>query len=166
MSIVAGACRGSDDGDDAATSARPEKTTAIEGSAPPAPPAGSCDSFPLTLVQGKLGLTGIKGPISEVKGGARLCEYNNTDTSPAATIQINSAATEASFAKTRNGFTKNGAPVTPVAGLGDEAYSATFTYRITSRTLVVRRGATEVLITSTASADAIRALMDSVLAAI
>ena len=168
--MVVGACGGSASGGEEkaltpepAGNEPPTNTSAAPGAIAP---AGGCDLAPVPLVQEKLGLTAIKGPFSNMKAGGLVCEYNKADGPPALTLQMNSAATAESFARTRDGFTKNRAPVAPITGLGDEAFSSTFTFTTTSHTLVVRKGTTEVLMTSNASAEAIRALMDSVIAGI
>ena len=170
--MVVGACGGSAAGGDQkafvpeqpARNAPPPTDTSAALAA--IAPAGGCDLVSLPLLQEKLGLTAIKGPFSGMKAGGLVCEYNKADGSPVLTLQMNAAATAESFARTRDGFTKNKAQVTPITGLGDEAFSSTFTFTTTSHTLVVRKGTTEVLMTSNGSAESIRALMDLVIAGI
>jgi hypothetical protein len=117
------------------------------------------------LVSEKLGLS-LTGPNLDQGPTATVCTYDNPSVrSESATIQLQYKATAASFAHTRTGFSGHGEQVADVPGLGDEAYRATLSIgNVTNTTLVARKGATEVLITTTAPAERVPALMTAILA--
>jgi hypothetical protein len=117
------------------------------------------------LVSEKLGFA-LTGPNVDRAPAATLCTYDNPSSqAQSATIQIATAATAATFAQGRSGFSSHGEVVTDVPGLGDEAYSATLAVaNVTSTTLVARRGRDEVLITTTAPTARVPALMAAILA--
>jgi len=132
----------------------------------PAAAAGpSCTVATAALVGAKLGF-GLSGPNVDRGPAATICTYDNpANRARSATVQITAGATAASFAQTRSGFATHGETVSDVAGLGDEAYSATLSVaNVTNTTLVARKGSTEVLITTTAPAGRVPALMTAVLA--
>jgi hypothetical protein len=124
-----------------------------------------CTVVDAALVSQKLGFA-LTGPNVDRGPTATICTYDNpSNQAQTATVQITSGATAASFASGRNGFASHREIVTDVPGLGDEAYQATLTVaNITNTTLVARTGGTEVLITTTAPADRVSALMTAVLA--
>jgi hypothetical protein len=170
--LLAGGCH-SGSGSSSASQGRTETSAEPRVTAPSAL-AGAADSTgpPCTvataaLVGSKLGFT-LTGPNVDRGPAATICTYDNpSDRAQSATVQITSGATAAGFAQTRNGFAGHGEAVTDVAGLGDEAYSATLTMaNVTNTTLVARKGSTEVLVTTTATADRVPALMTAVLALI
>jgi hypothetical protein len=138
-------------------------TTAAAGAAAGPP----CTVATSALVGGKLGFA-LTGPNVDRGPTATICTYDNPSTpAQAATVQITTGATPASFAKTRQGFAGHGEVMADVAGLGDQAYSATLAVaNVTNTTLVARKGGTEVLITTTAPADRVPGLMTAILALI
>ena len=163
--LLLGACGGSSVTDKPAAS-----TSTSQAAGPAVPPKGlagpSCSVAPAGLVGEKLGLTVTQSAIARNENGT-VCEYDKPDHSPAATIQLNASATAQSFAQGKAGFSTHGEQVSDVTGLGDEAYSATLAIStLVNHTLVVRKGGVEVLITSNAAPEALRALMESVLAAL
>jgi hypothetical protein len=137
----------------------PSATTAHPAPGPP------CSLASAALVSEKLGFT-LTGPNVDRGPAATVCTYDNpTVRSQSATVQLQYLATPASFAKGREGFSGHGEPVAAVAGLGDEAYSASLSVaNSTSSTLVARKGTIEALITTTAPADRLPALMRAILA--
>jgi hypothetical protein len=153
-----------------------EQRTATSATTTPAPPAPrvtvpsalaspECTVAGAALVSQKLGFA-LTGPNVDRGPTATICTYDNpSNQAQTATVQITSGATAASFAGGRNGFASHREIVTDVPGLGDQAYQATLTVaNITNTTLVARTGGTEVLITTTAPADRVLALMTAVLA--
>ena len=154
------------------TSAEPRVTapSGLAGGADGTGPSGGAAGPPCTvataaLVSSKLGFS-LTGPNLDRGPAATICTYDNpSDRAQSATVQITSGATPAGFAQTRKGFAGHGESVTDIPGLGDEAYSATLTMaNVTNTTLVARKGSTEVLVTTTAPADRVPALMTAVLA--
>jgi hypothetical protein len=144
------------------------KTTSSGAAVPATEPATggpACTVATAALVSEKLGFT-LQGPNVDRGPAATVCTYDNPSMPlQAATIQVQTQATSEGFAKGRDGFATHGEPVTAVAGLGDEAYSASLTVTSTTNTtLVARRGPIEVLITTTAPSDRIPALMTAILA--
>ena len=132
--------------------------------APPVP-GPACTVVTAALVSGKLGFD-LTGPNLDRGPAATICTYDNpSDRAQSATVEITNGATAASFATGRNAFASHRETVTGVAGLGDEAYSASLSMaNITNTTLVARKGSVEVLITTTAPAARVPALMTAVLA--
>jgi hypothetical protein len=126
-----------------------------------------CTVATAALVGSKLGFS-LTGPNLDRGPAATICTYDNpSNRAQSATVQITSGATPAGFAQTRNGFAGHGETVTDLPGLGDQAYSATLSMaNVTNTTLVARKGSTEVLVTTTAPADRVPALMTAVLALI
>lgn len=154
----------------AAETASPSSSSSSSpaGAGPAAPegaPAGpACTVATAALVGGKLGFT-LAAPNVDRGPTATVCTFDSpSDRSQSATIQVQTRATAESFAKGREGFATHGEPVAAVAGLGDEAYTATLTVaKSTNTTLVARKGTIEVLITTTAPADRLRSLMTALL---
>ena len=164
--LLLGACRGSGSTEGAAVST----TSTARPAGPALPPKGltgpNCSVAPAGLVGEKLGLSVTQAAIAHNENGT-VCEYDKPDHSPAATIQLNPDATAESFAAGKVGFSSHCEQVTDVTGLGDEAYAATLAIgTLVNHTLVVRQGGVEVLITSNAAPEALRALMVSVLGAL
>jgi len=155
------------------TSSRVTAPSALDPSATAAP-AGSAPGPPCTvataaLVGNTLGFgPALTGPNVDRGPTATICTYDNPSRqAESATVQITAQATPASFASGRNGFATHGEAVTDVAGLGDQAYSATLSVaNVTNTTLVARKGSTEVLINTTAPADRVPALMTAILSLI
>ena len=116
-------------------------------------------------MSGKLGFA-LTGPNVDRGPAATICTYDNPSSqAQSATVQIMTGATPATFATGRRGFSGHGEVVADVPGLGDQAYSATLAVaNITNTTLVARKGGIEVLITTTAPADRVPALMAAILA--
>ena len=144
-------------------------TTATAADSPgvtaPSVPGPACTVASAALVSSKLGVT-LTGPNLDQGPAATICTYDNPSNQPqSATVQVTKGATTASFASGRRGFASHGETVTDVVGLGNEAYSATLSVaNITNTTMVARKGSVEVLITTTAPADRVPALMTAVLA--
>ena len=146
----------------------PSALPGAAAAAGPSVPAGAgpaCTVATAALVGAKLGF-GLTGPNVDRGPAATICTYDNpANRAQSATVQITTGATAAGFAQTRGGFATHGETVSDVAGLGDEAYSATLSVaNVTNTTLVARKGSTEVLITTTAPADRVPSLMMAVLA--
>jgi hypothetical protein len=149
-----------------APSPRVTVPSALDPSATAAAPTGpSCTVATAALVGGKLGFL-LTGPNVDRGPAATICTYDNpSNQAQSATVQLTTGATPDSFAKTRTGFAGHGEVVADVAGLGDQAYSATLSVaNVTNTTLVARKGTTEVLITTTAPADRVPGLMTAILA--
>ncbi|HEV7865556.1 MAG TPA: hypothetical protein VGR20_22855 [Acidimicrobiia bacterium] len=144
-----------------APSALSSSTTAGVALGPP------CTTVTAALVSEKLGYA-LVGPNVDRGPAAMICTYDNpAKQSESATVQFSYQATSESYAKSRTGFSSHGEQVTDVAGLGDEAFSATLSVaNITNTTLVARKGGNEVLITTTAPADKVPVLMKAILALI
>jgi len=174
--VVAGGCGA---GSKAASHGTAETTgsprvtvpSALDPSASPstaaAVPGPQCTVATAALVSAKLGFT-LTGPNLDHGPAATICTYDSpSNQSQSATVQITTGATPASFAKGRTGFAGHGETVSDIAGLGDQAFSATLSMaNVTNTTLVARKGSNEVLITTTAPADRVPALMTAVLALI
>jgi hypothetical protein len=139
----------------------PSATAATAGAAAGPP----CTLATAALVSQKLGFV-LTGPNVDRGPAATICTYDNpSNQAQSATVQVTTGATAASFATGRRGFAGHGEIVADAAGLGDEAYSATLTVgNVTNTTLVARKGGNEVLITTTAPAERIPALMTAILA--
>jgi hypothetical protein len=123
-----------------------------------------CTIATAALVSGKLGFA-LTGPNVDRAPTATVCTYDNPSRqAESATVQIRHQVTPESFATARSGFASHGEPVAAVPGLGDEAYSASLSVaKITNSTLVARKGTEEILITTTAPADRLPALMTAIL---
>jgi hypothetical protein len=148
-------------------SALDPSASASTSSTAPVVAGPQCTVATAALVGARLGFT-LTGPNIDRGPAATICTYDNpSNQSQSATVQITTGATPAGFANGRRGFAGHGETVSDVAGLGDEAYSATLSVaNVTNTTLVVRKGSNEVLITTTAPADRVPALMTAVLALI
>ena len=165
--LLLGACHS---GSTAASHGTAESaTTATAADSPgvtaPSVPGPACTVASAALVSSKLGVT-LTGPNLDQGPAATICTYDDPSNQPqSATVQVTTGATTASFASGRSGFASHGETVTDVVGLGNEAYSATLSVaNITNTTMVARKGSVEVLITTTAPADRVPALMTAVLA--
>lgn len=166
--LLLGGC-GSGSGSRATSGGATETTAAASPTvtAPSALGGPPCTVATAALVSEKLGFK-LSAPNVDRGPAATVCTYDNpTVQSQSATVQLQYQVTPASFAQGREGFSSHGEQVAAVAGLGDEAYSASLSVaNITNSTLVARKGSIEVLITTTAPADRLPALMTSILAAV
>jgi hypothetical protein len=163
--LLIGACSSGSRPSTHGTTRTTETTTAGPTVTAPSALGPGCAVATAALVSEKLGFP-LTGPNVDRGPAATICTYDNpSNQAQSATVQLTTPATPASFAAGRKGFAGHGEVVTDVPGLGEEAYSATLAVaNVTNTTLVARRGRDEVLITTTAPADRLPALMTAILA--
>jgi hypothetical protein len=91
-------------------------------------------------------------PAVQASGPLRLCRYTPAGTHNTILIRLQSGATAAGFAAEQAQFENVGQHPLPLAGVGDQAFSSTITgAAIVVRTVIARKGATEVQVTSSAT---------------
>src|SRR5437660_953415 len=95
-------------------------------------------------------LGGEYGPPREIQTGPiTVCSYTATGVTGAVTIRVDSASDAAKFAGAKAALTANKQVATVVKGLGDEAFSGSFTAGgVTLTTVDARKGHLEILVSS------------------
>ena len=125
--------------------------------------AGDCPS--LALVRTTLGLQ-VGAPAATAGApDVVVCSYPKGANPAAVVVRIQEDQTVAGFVAARTGFAKSGQRTVDVPGMFDGAYRSQLgstTYGVT-RTLVVLRGSTEVLVTAQASFDGLTRLTHTML---
>lgn len=150
---TAGACERS-------TSANPPAPTGAGGTKP------SCGVAPASLVSSTLGVT-VGEPQETDNGRVVTCLYAPGADSSAVTVRFQTGTGAAEFTAGRQGFASTNQPTTDVPGFADEAYSSTLgSGAMAVNTLVARRGELEILVSSSASIDAEKALIQRLLDAL
>ena len=136
-------------------------TTAASSSSSSAP---SCSLVSASTLNAALG-TSVGDPTTVVNGPVTVCTYKSSSGGGQVIVRYQTGMSSASFNANKTGFTQSGQNVTPVSGLGDEAYSSTLSAAgLTTNTIVVRKGATELLITGPGTLAQTEALAGQVLA--
>jgi hypothetical protein len=117
----------------------------------------TCALVPASLVNTALG-SDVGAPAQTLNGSVTVCEYNGAKAGHVI-VRFQTGEDAASFATGREGFDSNGEPTKTVTGFADEAYSSTLgAGDLAVVTLVARTGPVEILVTSSASLDAEKAL--------
>jgi len=99
------------------------------------------------------------------QGSVTDCTHASADPSEAVLIRYTTHATAASFAIEQHGYEQLGHSVTPVTGLGDEAFSFSETVGATTKNTVVARNDTlQVVVTGSATPAQIESLARQALA--
>jgi hypothetical protein len=127
----------------------------------------SCDLVPATLVNAALG-TDLGAPSQSTGGNAIACQFKGAKAGTAE-IRIATGDTATAFAAERKTFDSSGQPTKTFAGFGDQAYTSTQhmpTGLPSVNTLVVLKGSVELLVSSTASITAEKALEQQLFAKI
>lgn len=148
----------------ATTPASPAPSTP---SAPPkgAVPAGAGDCPSLALVKATLGVDVGAPAANGDAAGVVVCSYPRGANPSAVIVRIQEDQTAAGFAAAKAGFAKSGQKTVDVPDMFDGAYRSQLgstTYGVT-RTLVVLRGSTEVLVTAPTSFDGLTKLTHTML---
>ena len=146
-------------------------SAAAPAASSPAAAAGpsqvSCAMVPAALVNAALG-TDLGAPSQSAGANAIACQFKGAK---AGTVEIRIATgdTAAAFAAERKTFDSSGQPTRTYAGFGDQAYISTQHMPLglpSVNTLVAREGPVELLVSSTASITAEKALEQQLFAKI
>jgi hypothetical protein len=162
--LVAG-CDDSGTTETAATTTSPPSTVPTTGGTAPAGAGPDCSLAPEEFVSEHIGVE-VTGPAVSGTGPFAICSYNIADGTNVG-LRFQYPASAADVEKEKGGFVKGGAEVTDVSGLGDAAFSSTYTApqaSITTNTLAVSQGDVAVIISSQRPLDDIRHLMEAILA--
>jgi hypothetical protein len=116
----------------------------------------SCNLASAKKVKSALGIT-VGAPLVTRNGPVTVCQF---ESKTALLVRFETSETAALFAFGRKSFAQHGAPTKPVSGLGTTAYSSSLAG---SNTIVVLKGKTELLITSTESLAKVEALAKLIL---
>lgn len=125
----------------------------------------ACELVPASLVNSALG-TDLGAPVQTIAGNATACEFKGMKAG-AAEIRIQTGDNATAFAAGRKTFDGADQRTMGYAGFGDEAYTNTKHMPMglpDVNTLVARQGSVEILVSSTASIAAERALEQQVFA--
>jgi hypothetical protein len=156
---------GCDDSDTTETAGTATSTASTPTSTGPAGAGPDCSLAPGAFVSEHLGVE-VKDPGVSGTGPFAICSYNTADGTNVG-VRFQSPASAADLDKEREGFVRAGAEVTDVPGLGNAAFSSTYTApqaSITTNTLAVYNGDVAVIISSQRPLDDIRNLMEAILA--
>jgi hypothetical protein len=85
-------------------------------------PPGSCGAIPVTLIGSYIGAVATTRAVGQPPHGVS-CEFANANASKILILNIGSDATPASFAASRAAAAQGGRTVTPLGGLGAQAFS-------------------------------------------
>jgi hypothetical protein len=118
--------------------------------------APSCNLASAKKVKSALGIT-VGAPLVTRNGPVTVCQF---ESKVALLVRFETSETAALFAAGRKSFAQHGAPTKPVSRLGTSAYSSSFGG---ANTIVVLKGKTELLITSTDSLAQVEALAKLIL---
>ena len=143
----------------------PASTGPTPGGTAPAGAGPDCSLAPAEFVSEHIGVEVTNSGVSGT-GPFAICSYSTPDRTNVG-LRFQYPASAADLDKEREGFVKAGAEVTDVPGLGDAAFSSTFTSpqgSITTNSLSVRKGDIGVIISSQRSLEDIRKLMEAILA--
>ncbi len=114
-------------------------------------------------IQSTLGLA-VHAPYTTAFPGTTTCHYLSDKGVPVVSLRYDTGVGTTQFASDEALFTKDGERVTPLTGLGDQAFAATSgTGSKTVSSVVVRTGSTEVAVTAVGSVDQVKALCQLVL---
>ena len=115
-------------------------------------------------VQAVTGAT-VGSPRTVHQGPVTDCTYASANPSDAVLIRYTTGASSASFATEQSAFEKLGHTVTPVSGLGDEAYSFSESVGATTKnTVTARQGTVQVTVTGSATPAQVEELARQALA--
>lgn len=166
--LLAG-CDDSDPADRASTatsvSPTPASTEPAPASTAQAGGGPDCSLAPAEFVSEHIGVE-VGEPGVSGTGPFSICSYTTPDGTTVG-LRFQYPAAAADFDKEREGFVRGGAEVADVPGLGDAAFSSTYTApqaSITTNTLAVSQGDVAVIISSPRPLDDIRNLMEAILA--
>jgi hypothetical protein len=127
----------------------------------------SCDLVPATFVNAALG-TDLGAPSQSAGGNAVACQFKGAK-ADTAEIRIATGGTAATFAAERQTFDSSGQPTKTYAGFGDHAFTSIQHMPLglpSVNTLVALKGSVELLVSSTASIAAEKALEQQLFAKI
>lgn len=147
----------------AATTAGSGATSPSAHSAAAAPSAGDCPS--LALVRTTLGLA-VGAPTANAGAlDVVVCSYPKDGNPSAVIVRVQEGQTAAGFTAAKAGFAKSGQKAVDVPDMFDGAYRSELgtTAAGPTRTLVVLRGSTEVLVTARTSFDGLTRLTHTML---
>jgi hypothetical protein len=116
LALFAGGC--SDSSDDSKSSSSSNSTTASGTGDPSTPP--SCP--PASEVDETLN-AGLDSPTDQINGSIRTCTYKTTAGGDDVVIRFETGVTAADFQAAEQSPGPSGETATPIAGLGDVAYS-------------------------------------------
>jgi hypothetical protein len=131
------------------------------------PVKADCGAVPASLVNETLGTTVREADVTDNKT-VIVCRYEpTTGSGPGVLVRFQNPDDAASFKVAKEGYTKNGLETKDVPGFADEAFSNTIgTGAILTNTLVARKGSVQILLTSGATIDKEKALLQKVFDAI
>ena len=161
-SAPATAGTGAGAGSGGGTTAPAATPSAAQPAGAPADP-GDCPS--VALVRTTLGLAVGKPAANSSAADVVVCSYPKDGNPSAVIVRMQDGQTKAGFAAAKAGFAKSGQKTVDVPDMFDGAYrselgSATYGF---TRTLVVLRGSTEVLVTAQATFDGLTKLTHTML---
>jgi hypothetical protein len=123
----------------------------------------TCAVAPAAVVNAALG-TDLGDPDETDNGIVTVCAYQGASAGHV-TVRFQTQEDAGAFAQGRAGFDSNGEPTKDFPGLGDQAYSSSLGAGSSAiKTLVARKGAVEILVSSKASVDAEKTLVQQLFA--
>ena len=156
---------GCDDSGTTESAGTATSTAPTPGSTGAAGAGPDCSLASEELVSEHLGVE-VTDPTVSGTGPFAICSYRISDGTNVG-LRFQHPASAADLDKEKEGFVKAGAEVTDVPGLGDAAFSSTYTAQpvpVTTNSLAVYQGDTAVMISSQRPLDDIRNLMEAILA--
>lgn len=150
------------------STAAPAADNAAPDSAAASPSAAAatlgCSLAPASKVSAVLGISGLSAPKEESGGSFAGCVYSGGSAGAPVSIQMMSTSGSAKMALEQKTMSKS-ETVKVFPGLGDQAFVATISAGpMTETTLVARKGAVQLMVESTASADSEKTLEQQIFA--
>jgi hypothetical protein len=127
----------------------------------------SCDVAPPSLVKQTLGLD-VAAPSPNANGSVMVCTYSPAAGSTSTVIlRIDTASSAQQYQITRDGYATQNMQTQDYPGFGDKAYTSSISaIGITTNTLDALKGSIEIQVSSSASFDQEKALLQAVFTAL
>jgi hypothetical protein len=124
----------------------------------------TCDIAPASLIQQTLGIQ-VGAPAATDNESVEMCNYPPAPGSTGSVIvRWDTASSADQFKITRDGYATQNMQTADYPGFGDQAYTSTISaIGITTNTLDVRKGSVEIQVSSSASFDQEKALLQKLL---
>jgi len=122
--------------------------------------SASCDLAPASLIKQTLGMD-VTAPTADTNDSVLVCTYSPAGgASGTVILRFDTASSAQQYKTTRDGYATQNMTTTDYPGFGDEAYTSSISaLNITTNTLDARKGAVEMQVSSHASFDQERALL-------
>ncbi len=139
-----------------------ETTTTKAGSTPATATSSACDLISPSEIKATMGTT-VAPPTSKVKGQVTVCTYKAADLDRSVIIEYNTDASATTFDADKKTISSH-LQVTPIQGLGNEAYSfSQVAHPLTTNTVVMIQDSLQTIVTGTSSMSQVKTMAEEIL---